>query len=507
MKRQFLTVLFLIVGFCSYSQVGGFLSFYENEEHLSWEPRDVVETESGDYLVALKTYNSPQSISKVLKLSNDGAFCQELPLETTDTSIYLTRIFPSKANPNNYIGFAACNLTDNPLLMTIRFDEDLNVINQKAVELPYSGNELYNTSFLSLEDEYIAVATFDWLHPNPSFILYRISEEGNILQSSICEADSLSYVHNLFRIHNNSNCFGMYVRATNSSNASTGVILFDETLQIYKRAFFGSWTYTDSNNQQCFSHLNSFNGMFTPIPDGDYVISSRLDESTTVTPIKDDLSAVFVKADTNFVLMPNRQVIGHLNDTLDIPAFFKSIDYTSDVIYQCSMQNMSKSGSWPYQPQSMHLVITKTDYDLNVIWQKRLLLDGDVYSPTNIIATSDGGCLITGMRYKRLGELYLDAFALKLNADGTYNGLSQPEPATDESITVYPNPTSNSIVVSGDMLQGVEIYNFTGQKVASYGSANAENFVINMESLPSGMYFVNVTSSSGERFTKKVVKE
>lgn len=503
MKRQFLTILFLIVGFCSYPQVGGFLSYYEDEERLSWDTRDAIETENGDYLVSLKTYNSLQSISKVLKLSNDGVFCQELPLEKTDTSIYLTRIFPSKINHDNYIGFAACNLTDNPLLMTIRFDEDLNVINQKIVELPYSGNELYDISFISLENEYIAAVTFRETHSS-SRVLYRISEEGDILQFSICEADSMM-IRNLFHVHNKPNCFGMYIGATSSSDASTGIILFDEKLQIYKRAFFGSWTYTDSDNHQCFSCLtNNFGSMLASIPDGNYVISSNLSENTTV---KYDRSAIFVKVDTNFVLMPNRQVIGHLNDTLETPAFFKSIDYTSDAIYQCSMQNMSESGSWPWQSQGLNLVVTKTDFDLNIIWQKRLLLDGDVYTPTNIIATSDGGCLITGMRYNHNNEWRIDVFALKLNADGTYNGLNQPELTTDESITVYPNPTSNNIVVSGDRLHEVEIYNFTGQKVASYRIAEAENFVIDMSGMPSGFYLVNVTSGNGKRHVKKVVKE
>lgn len=519
MKRQFLTVLLLIVGFCSYPQVRGFLSFYESEEHFSWEPRDIVETANGDYLVALRKASTNNGdyglcgIGKVLKISGDGLSCQELTLEKADTAIYLFRIFPSKLNPTEYIGFATSSVKgENYFLMTMRFDKNLNIVNQKLVELPYHGNTLNDIKLLSLENEYIAAAEYDLYSNKKTLVLYRISEGGDILQSSTCEADSILKTYNLFRVHDRPNCFGLFSTATYSSDASTGVTLFDEkTLQIYKREFFGPWTYRDPNNKPCWAFFYFGWGwptgfMLTSIPDGDYVISAPLEEITTGSLPRSNRSSIFVKADADFELTSNWQIIGHLNDTVEQPALYQSIDYTSDAVYQCSMYNFCSTCDFPWQDQSMYLVVTKTDYDLNVIWQKRLLLDGDVYTPTNIIATSDGGCLITGMRYNN-NEWRIDAFVLKLNADGTYNGLSQPEFTTDESITVYPNPTSNNIVVSGDRLHEVEIYNFTGQKVASYRSANAENFVIDMSGLPSGFYLVNVTSGNGERHVKKVVKE
>ncbi len=503
MNKLLLTALLLTLGFRTFAQAQGFLSFYEDEDFTSWETYDAIETECGDYLIAVNDWDIPQWKSKILKLSGNGDFCEEMVLEATDTTMCLGQMFASRHNPKIFVGFALCNhLTEAPTLMTIQFDEDLNVIHRKVVAMPSFGDRVSDIKFLSLENEYIAAATYREML-GIDFVLYKISENGDILQFATCEADSLSYISNLFNIHNRPDCFGMYICATNSSNASTGVILFDETLQIYKRTFYGSWITEEYGNHQCLSYLQGYNGMCTPIPDGNYLISSRINESLIVQPFEDDQSAIFVKADTNFMLMPNRQVIGHLNDTMEQPAYFKSVGCTSDAIYQCSLQNVYPE-LWPWQHSGLNLVVTKTDFELNIIWQKRLLTDGNVYSPYNLIATSDGGCLITGTRFDQNTDRHLDVFALKLDAEGL---CSTFELETVDAVSVYPNPTFGRFTISADDLKCVEVYNAVGQIVAKRQSENKTDISIDLNGLPAGIYSVKVSDMFGKTSVRKVVKE
>lgn len=503
MKAPFLTALLITIGILSYSQNQGFLSVYEDEEHISWETFDAIETEHGDYLIAVNEWNQPQWKSKILKLSGNGDFCKEMVLEANDTTMRLCNLYSLKHNPNSYLGFAVCNnvnVIEEPSLMTIHFDEDLNITSRKIVSMPSFGGRLSDIKFLNLENEYIAAVTFSFGINGRTLALYRIADNGDILQSAACEADSLSYINNLFCIHDKPNCFGMFIKATSSSDASAGVILFDNTLQIYKRFFYGSWI-SEEYNHQCLSYLSPLNSMFVPTPDRNYVISSQLSESLIMH--SDDQSAILVKTDTDFLLMPNRQVIGHLNDTVDRPAFFKSVDYSSDAIYQCSMQNMY-AGSWPWQHCGLNLVVTKTDFDLNIIWKKRFLVDGNVYSPYNLIVTPDGGCLITGTRYDHNTEHRLDVFALKLDADGM---CRTQELITEEAINVYPNPTANSLTISTDDLECVEIYNMFGQIVAEKQSEGNADLIIDMSGLLSGVYIVKVSDTHGKTCIRKVLKE
>ena len=238
--------------------------------------------------------------------------------------------------------------------------------------------------------------------------------------------------------------------------------------------------------------------MMCPSPDGGYYISSRLNETSLAgTTIVDDQSSVLAKTDSAFQICPQYCIIGHLNDTVEAPSFYRSVDINENgMVFQCSMQNIIFS-SWPYGSNGTHLVVTKTDPDLNVLWQKRFMKDGNIYSAFQTMATSDGGCLIVGNVYDHNPELCQDVFALKIDADGTV-GLDEIQ--EENMAFVYPNPAKGTLKIGGVEAKESHIYNALGQCVMSFQGNEA-----NVQKLAIGTYLLKIADHEGKTQTLRLI--
>ena len=72
--------------------------------------------------------------------------------------------------------------------------------------------------------------------------------------------------------------------------------------------------------------------------------------------------------------------------------------------------------------------------------------------------------------------------------------------------TIHPNPTTGLVTVAGENLQQAEVVNMLGQ-VVSTCQGNGNTIVLDISTLPTGVYFVNVTDADGRKCTRKVVRE
>ena len=70
---------------------------------------------------------------------------------------------------------------------------------------------------------------------------------------------------------------------------------------------------------------------------------------------------------------------------------------------------------------------------------------------------------------------------------------------------VYPNPANNYIVVDGDDIQEVEIYDMMGRKVIS--SEMQSSSVIEIDNLSSGIYMIRSIDVNNNVSTKKFIKK
>lgn len=84
-------------------------------------------------------------------------------------------------------------------------------------------------------------------------------------------------------------------------------------------------------------------------------------------------------------------------------------------------------------------------------------------------------------------------------------GNLSTKPFVQNAVSVYPNPAINNIslnIPAGKEIAKATIYNIAGQKVLS----TTQNQNIDISNLAKGAYFVKTTTTTGEQFTAKIIK-
>ena len=81
------------------------------------------------------------------------------------------------------------------------------------------------------------------------------------------------------------------------------------------------------------------------------------------------------------------------------------------------------------------------------------------------------------------------------------------EENTDSPLSIYPNPTREKLIISGDGIQTVKLFDETGKLILANEYDGAENVEINMSSLGLGVYLISVRMKNGETINKSVVKK
>ncbi|MCF6348780.1 MAG: T9SS type A sorting domain-containing protein [Flavobacteriaceae bacterium] len=94
--------------------------------------------------------------------------------------------------------------------------------------------------------------------------------------------------------------------------------------------------------------------------------------------------------------------------------------------------------------------------------------------------------------------------SLDIGAFENTSVLSINDEVFNNSISTYPNPTSNTFVINlnVDVLKKAIIYNHLGQKVKEITTKE-----VNISNLSKGIYFVKIISQNGKTATKKVIKK
>ncbi len=158
-----------------------------------------------------------------------------------------------------------------------------------------------------------------------------------------------------------------------------------------------------------------------------------------------------------------------------------------------------------------------------------------------VFGYSDDGTNIIVSFYKKSGEEWVwDVFnnqtilfgsalknqqrTLRFYKEEVYNGngninqfeitlTNTPEPVymdTEEkerlACTLYPNPATGLVTITGKDLKQAQIINALGQCVATV-KGEGEQLLVDISDLPAGVYFVNITDGEGRKCVKKVVKE
>ena len=197
-------------------------------------------------------------------------------------------------------------------------------------------------------------------------------------------------------------------------------------------------------------------------------------------------------------------------DTIDFPAFTNGIDFQNkDSIFIGGTHNMPYALDPGQQPVPTWFVILQTDSLLNIRWER--FYGGNAnHLMTNLIATRDGGCLVSGTRYDYMNDPVpqTDIIVLKLNSEGLLVGNNElPETRMHEAI-VYPNPGSEAIRIRLAVQHPkalLELFDSHGKLVLSQQLHEKESR-INTVHLPIGTYIYRLSAATGLNESGKWVK-
>jgi hypothetical protein len=164
---------------------------------------------------------------------------------------------------------------------------------------------------------------------------------------------------------------------------------------------------------------------------------------------------------------------------------------------------------WTGDPNydEFYIFITRFDTLGNILWSRQF--EGYTYDiGNNVTQTSDGGFLLTG--YYENYPIKPDIILIKLDSIGDY--VLTTKDITSRSLSgviVYPNPAKEILIlklIDNDLeIKLVRVFNSFGQEIQNLSISFEREIKIDIEHLPSGIYFYDVVTRKNQTLIGKFI--
>ena len=502
MKKTLIIIILFLAFVCPMSaQERGFVIIDHDSETRQ---TGTVALESDDgcfFIVSESSYSPSLELCSLLKVSPEGELLQRVAIGTGYASISCL-LKGSKINPTDTC-YYAIGTRRNELGYSIpfifRFDNGLNIISSVDVELP-NNYRVFDYAKVMVDGK--GEVFYRALLEGNMDLHLRFSLDGELLGQKVLASHHSCGVP--FSLPDGSD--GVYVNG--ELNRLTESLAFEPFLafdRILKDPYLG-----DTIHWHNVFLTNELYPDAVTLPDDDMLFADAAFEVWSdifghefeTRPFQ----TAFFKANLDGEV--EKVVTVGSNDTMVRCAAFNAIDYrVSDSVFLCSYQERDANYLGDIVIVMRNKIFLKlTDNDLNPIWEQAYVLGPEHYHPSYLLATSDGGCLLTGRVYYDTSMEDVDLFVFKVNADGT---VGMKEIIGEEQIPYiyWPNPTQNELYLqySPDIQpKQIELYDLQGRMVRSQ-SKSLES--LNLQGLPAGTYTMRVMLEDGKVFSDKVVKE
>lgn len=453
---------------------------------------------SYDWLAYEQEHNTP---AKILKLSPEMELLGEMVIGEEGRRSTVTGIHLDPEHENLFL--AVGKIHDNDLHydkpFLVRFDADLNIVWQKEVELPHNCCKFFfkQKSFMDSQHDIVYMTEFydssnPMVHP---YLYLRLSSEGDVMAIDTTAQTSLFNTGGIFEYQDGSGDYGV----CNSSNASVQRlsrdfepigqrnlpynIHFDNADEILLMSRYDQSTVLSMPDSSLFIAVEGM-GWFYPelVPDASVLM--KLSPSDTLLNIYvDDFDGLFLS--------------DCYDDYTEIVPEIKGVDRLGDYLFFCY-------GILDYDLESgivgnSTVYVAKLTTGLDVVWQRVYDFNNKI-RPRYVMATQDGGCLVTGEIETGLnGEEGMMMFAAKIDSKGY---LDVPEIGNvTQSVGCYPNPAKDFVRIEGTKAAEVQVYNALGQMVKTVKGSNE----INVNGLPEGVYLLRITATNGAQYLNRMV--
>ena len=161
-----------------------------------------------------------------------------------------------------------------------------------------------------------------------------------------------------------------------------------------------------------------------------------------------------------------------------------------------------------YSSSKSYFSVYSIDKNLNLSWNK--FYGGDAYYRINDIATaSDGGCLLTGYKYKNgsIGPFVASLVLIKTDENGIITSTNEEESIPIKNAIISPNPGKNFLQLhTGIYPAKLQIFNINGQLILEE-EIHQNTTTIQTQSLSSGTYVWQLLKDGEVVENDKWVKE
>lgn len=180
-------------------------------------------------------------------------------------------------------------------------------------------------------------------------------------------------------------------------------------------------------------------------------------------------------------------IVGRWVDTMDVNDIYNSGDAMFDFYNHAH-------GYWVFRPGSNVDTINGDVYRANFTQNELRTSFGPTTDPHPYL--TDG----TPETSFEITDIREEGSTLSFHVHFLNVGIAEQE---SDRLRIYPNPASDQLYVEGSDIQSLSLCDLLGKTICTLsGSQNS----INISTLPSGVYWLRVTTSSGI-VTKKIVKK
>ncbi len=455
---------------------------------------------SFDWFTYEQEHNTP---ARILKLSPKMELLGEMVIGEEGHRSTVTGIHHDPENEDLFLVVGKIHDNDlhydKPFL--VRFDADLNIVWQKEVELPHNCCKFFfkQKSFMDSQNDIVYMTEFyDSSNPMTHPYLYlRLSSEGDVLAIDSTQT-ALFDTGGIFEYKDGSGDYGV----CNSWNASIQRlnrdfepigqrtipynIHFDDQWEILLMSRYDRCTVLSMPDSSLFIAADG-NGWFNPERVPDASVLMKLNPSDTLLNIYvDDFDGLFFS--------------DCYDDYTETVAEIKGLDRMGDHLFLCyGILNYEPGGG---MVGNSTFCVTKLTLGLDVVWQRIYDFNNRIM-PRYVMATQDGGCLVTGEIGTGLnGEEGMMMFAVKIDSDGCL-GVAEMG-SMKQSVGCYPNPANGVVCIEGVVADEVQVCNAFGQLVKTVWGTNE----VDLSGLVEGVYLLRITDADGKSHTARlVVKE
>jgi len=208
------------------------------------------------------------------------------------------------------------------------------------------------------------------------------------------------------------------------------------------------------------------------------------------------------------LLIPDSQSLSYLWKTAPL---YGGIARRGTDVY-CMSFDFEKPTAIHFYFDENHIYVGKTDTSLaKWKWYRFIGFPQKHILPYKIIATSDGGAIITAgiWDYINSANVEHDIYIIKLDANGGITHVSNLTTHSGIAVTVYPVPAQQEVFVSysGTGKFDFYLYDLSGRLISTQKGFTQGSNRFSVSALPGGQYVYKILFSDGRQETGKLLKQ